>query len=143
VSILLGGNHPTDRITLFPIRQRFDLGNDGSDGYPSSRGDVVIGDDVWIGFGVTILSGVSIGNGAVIGAGTVVTKDIAPFAVAVGNPARIIKFRFDEEIRERLLATKYWELDKDRFKEIVDVLCSPLSKKTISQLESYIHETRR
>jgi len=69
-------------------------------------GDVVIGNDVWIGYGVTILGGVTIGDGAVVGARSVVTKDVPPYAVVVGNPAEVKKYRFEEETIEYLL--RYW-----------------------------------
>lgn len=74
---------------------------------------VIIGNDVFIGMNVSILDGVSIGNGAIIGAGAVVSKDIPPFAIAVGNPIKIIKYRFEKDTINRLQQTKWWELDKD------------------------------
>lgn len=71
---------------------------------------VIIGNDVWIGSRVTILGGVKIGDGAVIGAGAIVTKDIPPYAIAVGIPAKIIKYRFSEEIIYKLLKLEWWNL---------------------------------
>lgn len=70
---------------------------------------VIIGSDVWIGARATILGGVHIGHGAVIGAGAVVTRDVPAYAIVVGVPARIIRYRFDEELRERLLQSRWWE----------------------------------
>ena len=75
---------------------------------------VIIGNDVWIGYGATVLSGVKIGNGAVIGAGAVVTKDIPPYAIAGGNPARVIKYRFNEETIKKFLAVKWWKWDSQK-----------------------------
>lgn len=75
---------------------------------------IVIGSDVWIGSDVIIMGGVTIGNGAIIGAGAVVAKDIPPYAVAVGNPARVIKYRFSEEIVARLQRIKWWNWEHDR-----------------------------
>ena len=73
----------------------------------------VIGNDVWIGFGAVILNGVSIGDGAVVAAGAVVTKDVPPYAVVGGNPAKIIKYRFDEKTINKLLELKWWEYGAD------------------------------
>lgn len=72
---------------------------------------VIIGSDVWIGRGVMIMGGVTIGSGAVIGAGAVVAKNIPPYAIAVGNPARVIKYRFDEETIKKFMAVKWWNWD--------------------------------
>ena len=80
---------------------------------------IIIGHDVWIGHGATILGGVKIGNGAVIGANAVVAKNIPPYAIAVGNPARVIKYRFDEETIRKFLAVKWWNWD---LKKIADNL---------------------
>jgi acetyltransferase-like isoleucine patch superfamily enzyme len=75
--------------------------------------DVTIGNDVWIGLGAVIMAGVTIGDGAVIGAGAIVTKDVEPFSIVVGSPARHLKSRHDDEVCRRLVATKWWELDPD------------------------------
>lgn len=80
-----------------------------------SKGEIVIGSDVWIGTGAQILSGVSIGHGAVIGANAVVTRSIPPFAIAVGNPAKVINYRFPPDRIEELLKMKWWDWS---FKEI-------------------------
>jgi phosphonate metabolism protein (transferase hexapeptide repeat family) len=75
-----------------------------------------IGHDVWIGHGVVVLPGRRIGTGAVVGAGAIVTKDIPDYAIAVGNPARIVKMRFPEDIAARLLALQWWEWDHERLR---------------------------
>lgn len=109
VVFILGGNHPTDRISTFPIRAKFDLAGKYQDGFPWSKGDIWVGNDVWIGTGSTIVSGVRIGDGAVIGAGSTVTKDVPPYAIVAGVPSRVIKYRFDEEIRDALLEIRWWD----------------------------------
>lgn len=73
-----------------------------------SKGDIIIGNDVWIGARATIIDGITIGHGAVIAAGSVVTKNVEPYSVVGGNPARHIKWRFDEEIRSALLNSEWW-----------------------------------
>lgn len=82
------------------------------------RKSIIIGNDVFIGANVTILDGVSIGNGAVIGAGAVVSKDIPPYAVAVGCPIRIVKYRFGHDQIEELQRIKWWEFDEVKLKEV-------------------------
>ena len=79
---------------------------------------VIIGNDVWIGDNVTIFNGVTIGDGAVLGASAIVTKDVPPYAIVAGNPAKIIRYRFDEEIITQLLELKWWELDDDIIRKI-------------------------
>lgn len=73
--------------------------------------DVIIGNDVWIGLRTMIMGGVSIGNGAVIGTGAIVTKDVPPYAIVGGVPARIIKYRFSEDVIVKLEKSRWWELD--------------------------------
>jgi len=83
-----------------------------------------IGHDVWIGHGVTVTAGVTIGTGACIGAGAVVTREIPPYAIAVGVPARVIKYRFDDPTIEKLLQIAFWEWNHDtireRFRDLLD-----------------------
>ncbi len=92
VTILLGGNHRVDWITTYPFGHihRRKLGGRGILGHPTTNGDIVIGDDVWIGSRATIMSGVTIGSGAVIATQSVVTKDIGPYVIVGGNPAKEI-----------------------------------------------------
>ncbi|MBO6025189.1 MAG: CatB-related O-acetyltransferase [Bacteroidales bacterium] len=82
------------------------------------RKPIIIGNDVFIGANVTVLDGVTIGDGAVIGAGSVVSKDIPPFAVAVGCPIEIVRYRFDSDKIEKLQRIKWWEFDDEKLKEV-------------------------
>ena len=92
--------------------------------HPVSKGDVVIGNDVWIGRGVVILSGVRVGNGAVIGAGAVVTKDVPPYAIVAGNPARIIRYRFSPEQIEELEQIAWWSWPDKEIERAIPLLLS-------------------
>jgi acetyltransferase-like isoleucine patch superfamily enzyme len=98
-------NHPTDHLSLYTGGNFF--GNSLSEN--TKKGKVSIGSDVWIGHGAVILSNVKIGDGAVVGAGAVVTHDVAPYAIVGGVPAKLIKYRFTEEVIEKLLWLKWWE----------------------------------
>jgi acetyltransferase-like isoleucine patch superfamily enzyme len=104
-----GGEHVMDRASTFPMNARLFDPDRRSRPDEFDKGPTVVGNDVWIGMGATVLAGVSIGDGAVIGARAVVTKDVEPYAIAVGNPARVIRRRFDQETCERLLALRWWD----------------------------------
>ena len=112
------GNHPLDRVALNHFTYRasaYGLGPDEAGFFDWRRGHrVTLGHDVWLGHGVIVLPGVSIGTGAAIGAGAVVTKDIPPFAVAVGNPARVTRFRFPADIRAALMEIGWWDWPRER-----------------------------
>lgn len=94
------------------------------DGHNSTKGDIRIGSDVWIGAHATILSGVTIGDGAVVGACAVVAMDVPPYAIVVGNPARLTRYRFDESTIEKLLAMKWWDWPPERIQERQELLWS-------------------
>lgn len=85
----------------------------------------VIENDVWIGMNVNIRAGVTIGTGAVIGMGSIVTKNVPPYAIVAGNPARIIRYRFDEETVSRLLDSKWWELDQSLIEQLAPAFDDP------------------
>ena len=93
-------------------------------GHPSCKGDIVIENDVWIGAKSTIMSGVKIHNGSVVAANSVVSKDVPPFAIVAGNPAQIIKYRFNFEQIQSLLNIGWWNWDEEKIKENVLLLWS-------------------
>ncbi|GHU72396.1 acetyltransferase [Spirochaetia bacterium] len=99
VRFLLGGEHQINSISTFP----FQVVCFGYEREAGSKGDIIVGDDVWIGTNAIICSGIKIGQGAIVAAGAVVTKDVEPYAIVGGNPARVIRYRFDEKIREKLM----------------------------------------
>ena len=87
-----------------------------------NKGDIVIGNDVWIGYEAVVLAGVTIGDGAVIGARAVVTKDVPPYAVVGGVPARLIRRRFPDDTISALLALKWWDWPADKIKPRLSAL---------------------
>lgn len=121
VKIFLGGEHRVDWITTYPFSGLWDSAKK-IEGHPSTKGDIVIGNDVWIGTDAVIMSGVSIGDGAVIGARAVVTKDVPPYAVAVGNPASSVKKRFSEEQIKALLQIKWWDWEESRIEKALPMI---------------------
>ena len=108
VTILLGGEHRVDWVTTYPFNVILKM-EDIYKGHPKSKGDVRIGNDVWIGRDACILSGVTVGDGAAIAAKSVVAKDVAPYSIVGGNPAKRIRFRFDESTVNDLLTIKWWD----------------------------------
>lgn len=117
---LLGGNHFTSHVSQYPFKWRI-LGQPVSvDGW--TRGGIVVGDDVWIGQCAIILSGVTLGQGCVVGAGAVVAKDVPPYAIVAGNPARIIKYRFEGDALEKMKRFRFDNVDEDFIRRHMDLL---------------------
>ncbi len=116
--ILMGGNntHRTDWFSDYPFMDKI------VESY-EAKGDTVIGDGVWIGMRAVILPGVKIGEGAVIGTGAVVTKDVEPYSVVAGNPAKEIKKRFASDVIEELLSLKIYDLPEEVFDRLRSELC--------------------
>lgn len=123
VEIFLGGHHRADWVTTYPFPAMFDEAAHIKD-YNGTRGDVVIGNDVWLCSNSCILSGVTVGHGAVVAAGAMVTRDVPPYAIVGGNPARIINWRFPEEIRTALLQTAWWDWPEAELRQVMATLCS-------------------
>ncbi|HEX3512349.1 MAG TPA: CatB-related O-acetyltransferase [Solirubrobacteraceae bacterium] len=112
--IIAGSEHVTNRPSTYALGTL--MFEPGSDNVREAvdRGPTEIGSDVWIGIRAIVLSGVLVGDGAIIGAGSVVSRTVPPFAIVAGNPARLLRYRFDEDVRRRLLALRWWDLsDRD------------------------------
>ncbi len=123
VTILLGGEHYTKWVSTYPFSVHMP-GAEHCALQHFAKGDINIGNDVWLGFNTTILSGVTIGDGAVIGANSLVTKDIPPYAIAAGQPARVITYRFAPEQIEQMLAIQWWNWPEERVCEAAPLLSS-------------------
>jgi acetyltransferase-like isoleucine patch superfamily enzyme len=121
VSFLLDGQHRVDFVTTSPFGG---MGFGNPPGHGCGKGSITVGHDVWIGREAKILSGVTIATGAVVGAYSVVTKDVRPYAIVGGNPAREIRRRFSDEDCELLLASRWWEWPDERIAQAIDDLWS-------------------
>lgn len=126
MQIFLGGNHRVDWVSTFPFGPDFASPHWFFNfGHPATDGSVEIGNDVWIGSGATILSGLTVGDGAVIAANSTVTKSIGPYEIWGGNPAKLIRLRFEPEIVEKLLALSWWSLPIVVIKQFAQSLVAP------------------
>jgi len=124
VQIYLGGNHHTDWLTTYPFNVLLKDQYPGIDGEcAATKGDITIGNDVWIANNVTILSGVTIGDGAVIAAGAVVTRDIPPYSIAGGVPARTKKARMDA-LSLAVSGISWWDWPLEKLAEAIPILMS-------------------
>lgn len=130
VTFILSAEHNIDLISTYPYKVLY---TKTAECEALSKGDIIVDDDVWIGYGATILSGVHIGQGAVIAAGAIVTKDVEPYQIVAGVPAKPIKYRFDEEIRQELLKVDFSKLDQELVENNIEQLYLPLKNK--EQLE--------
>lgn len=125
-------NHRMSSVSTYPFNVFGGLWREHTPDHLSQlpfKGDIMIGNDVWIGRESVIMPGVKIGSGAIVGAYSVVTKDIEPYSVVGGNPAKLIKKRFHDELIEILLELKWWDYDAEKLVSILPLLCeSDLTK---------------
>lgn len=136
-----GANHDYNRVTTsaFLYSDIFDL-KQGNKGYERFHDSCVIGNDVWIGCGAVICRNVKIGDGAVIGANSVVTRDVEPYSIVVGSPAKHIKYRFSSNIINKLLEIRWWELPAEIIKKNYNLFNTIPSEDTLSALEALIND---
>ncbi|MEZ9631814.1 CatB-related O-acetyltransferase [Vibrio cyclitrophicus] len=131
VVILMGGNH-THRVDWFSLYPFMDVIEDAYIG----KGDTHIEDGVWLGMRAMIMPGVTIGEGAVVAANSVVTKDVAPYCIVGGSPAKVVKYRFDESVIEELISMKIYDWPEDKF----ELLMKHLSGSDLQALKNSLVE---
>ncbi len=130
VHFILASEHPYKNFSTYPFRVMLDL-----DKYEAkAKGDIIVDDDVWIGHGVIINSGCHIGRGAIIASGAVVVKDVEPYSIVGGNPAKHIKYRFDADIRKKLMLVDFANLDTDNIAENINTAYTELNDKNIDKI---------
>jgi len=119
VVILMGGNntHRTDWFSLYPYIDTI------QEAY-QAKGDTIIGDGAWLGMRAMIMPGINIGEGAIIASGAVVIKDVEPYTIVAGNPAKPIKHRFSEEVIKKLLDLKIYDWPEEKFNKLLNHLCN-------------------
>ena len=128
-TFLLSVDHKLDFVSTYPFKAKLFNGLDAV-----SKGDIVVDDDVWFGYGSTILSGVHIGQGAVIAAGAIVTKDVPPYAIVGGSPAKIIKYRFEQEIIQKLVQLDYAKLSKEIIRDNQDLFYQKMDTEVANKM---------
>lgn len=123
--LFTSGNHSLRSLSTYPFPIFFEEWNLDAKNITDAwenKGDIVIGNDVWIGYHALILSGVTVGDGAIIGTNAVVTKDVPPYTIVGGVPARPIRRRFDDDTAEKLLSLKWWNWDKDKIQKNIPAI---------------------
>ncbi|MGY2991553.1 MULTISPECIES: CatB-related O-acetyltransferase [Mesorhizobium] len=133
VLFLGAAEHRVDTVTSYPLRIVDGKIRNGAEAF--SKGPTTVGHDVWFGARCIILGGVTIGNGAVLGAGSIISRDIPPYAVAVGNPARVIRYRFTPDIIERLQSSQWWNWSDDLIRERLAILTAMDAEHFLDALE--------
>lgn len=130
VKFILGGNHRYDTISTYPFKVK--LAKERKEAY--SNGKITVCDDVWIGMNSIIMSGVTVGKGAVIAAGSVVVKDVPEYSIVGGNPARVIKYRFENEIINKLKKINLNELNEEYIVKNINLMYSSVSNEVIDKI---------
>jgi len=133
VRFLLDEHHQTKTFTTFPLKSIL-LGSQSSDD-ANSKGSIVVEDEVWIGNSVTILSGTKIGKGAIIATGAVVTDDIPAYCIAGGVPAKVIKYRFDKEIIDKLVCLELTKLPREVIVQNIELFYTEIDEESIEKIE--------
>lgn len=123
--VMNGGNHRVSGFSSYPFAvfgQGWQGRFEGELDFPD-KGDMVVGNDVWLGHDALLMPGVGIGDGAVVATRAVVTADVPPYAIVAGNPARVVRMRFDDGTIDRLLAVRWWDWDIEKITRNIAAIC--------------------
>ena len=134
VKFILASDHEYKILSTYPFKY-FLIDNSNE---AISKGNIIVNDDVWIGTNSIILSGVTIGQGAIVGAGSIVTKNVPPYAIVAGNPAKIVKYRFSKEIITKLLQIDYSKLNKEKVQKLEEVLYTEITENNVDDIVNII-----
>lgn len=142
--IMNGANHQMNAITTFPFYtlEGWDMKPPEKTDLPL-KGDTVIGNDVWIGQNAVILPGVHIGNGVIIGANSVIGSNIDPYSIVVGNPAKLVRKRFDDEMISLLQQFQWWNKNIDEINELIPLLTCSNIEKVKSEIKAILESNRQ
>ncbi|MGL5056657.1 MAG: CatB-related O-acetyltransferase [Fusobacteriaceae bacterium] len=137
VKFILGGNHEVNTFTTYPFRVM--ILQEKIEAW--TKGPIVIKDDVWIGMDSLILSGVTIGQGAIIAAGSVITKDVVPYSIVGGNPAKVIKYRYSKEIIDEMLTFDWSKANLNKVEKLREELYRPLTLELARKIKVELEES--
>ena len=140
--VMNGANHQMNAVSTFPFYtlEGWDMKPPAASDMPL-KGDTIVGNDVWIGQNAVILPGVHIGDGAIIGANSIVGSDISPYTIVVGNPAREVRKRFDDELIQLMLAFKWWDKSIEEINQLIPLLTSGNLVKVKSELSARLNSS--
>lgn len=130
VKFILGGNHPINNFSTYAFKYFFT----GEAGEAMTKGSIIVEDDVWIGTDTIILSGVTLGKGTVVAAGSIVTRSTPPYSVVAGNPARVIKMRFEDSLIKGLIEFNFNDIDHTKIKVLLGKLYTQLDQNLFDEI---------
>lgn len=128
LKFITSGGHAPENISTYPFPRNSLYEN----------GDIFIGNDAWIGDDVTVMGGVKIGDGCIVGTGSIVTRDLEPFCIYAGVPAKLVRRRFPKEYAERIIACRWWDIEPQYIVQVEKILSSEISEDSLLTLETFV-----